>query len=103
MHTEAATVSASSRVPSIAATLDLADDMQRRLTETIQHMHTGRHSLINRMHDIRRDGSTLVELAKWRRGGFTVLRWSWTATTITLTWDDCPSLQSARTCFAKCP
>lgn len=89
------------RDTSIVAVLDLTNDMQRRLHDLLLRMHTGRRSLFARMHDIRREGSALVELAKWRRGGFAVVRWAWTANTIGLTWQDCPTLATARQAFLK--
>lgn len=84
---------------SIVATLDLTDETERHACEVIRRMHTGTDSLFRRMHDLRRDGTDLVELAEWQEGGFAIVRWNMTVDELGLTWQDFPTLQSARQAF----
>lgn len=83
----------------IAATLDLTNPTERKACEVIRRMHTGTDSLFRRMHDLRRDGADLVEIAEWQEGGFAIVRWSMTVDELGLTWQDFPSLHAARQAF----
>jgi hypothetical protein len=84
-------------VASIAATLNLADDIQRKVCEVIRRFHTGRKPFFTRMLDVQIVGDELVELAEWR-DGYSVARWS--LTEIKVTWRDLDNLQSARVFFS---
>lgn len=82
---------------SIAATLALTDDHQRKVCELIRRFHTGRWSIFRRMHDVQRVASELVELAEWRSGGYAVVWWS--LASVALRWQDYASLAAARAAF----
>jgi hypothetical protein len=82
------------------ATLDLTRQSERDACDLIRHMHSGRWPTW-RMLAIRRAGGALIELAKWRRGGYVVLEWS--LSEIRVTWKDQPSLAEAKRVFkARC-
>jgi hypothetical protein len=88
---------------SIVATLNLSDETERKACEVIRRMHTGECSLFRRMHDLRRDGSDLIELAEWQDGGFAIVRWNMTTGELGLRWQDFASLQAARQAFLTSP
>lgn len=84
---------------SVLATLDLSDEMQRYLVGALQRMHGCNHSVFGRIRDMHRDGCTLHVLTRLRRGAHCVVRWSFTATTIGMQWNEYRSAQAARQAF----
>lgn len=78
------------------ATLDLSRPIERDVCDLIRHMHSGRWPTWH-MLAIRRAGDRLLELAKWRRGGYVLLEWS--LTEIRVSWTEQPSLAVATRAF----
>lgn len=78
------------------ATLDLSRPLDRDICDLIRHMHSGRWPTWS-MLAIRRAGDVLIELARWRRGGYVVLEWS--LTELRVSWKEQPSLAVAKRAF----
>lgn len=80
------------------ATLDLADERQRVLFQTIQRMHTGRWPLF-RMLGMTQIEGVIFEAAEWirrsknQKPSFCVIRWS--PDTIGLSWKSATSANAA--------
>ena len=84
------------KLPAILETLDLTDDTQRYMHGVIQRMHDD-VPVFQRMLDMQRNVSELIELAEWYHGGFAVVRWS--LTEIKFSWRTFATLEAARAAF----